>query len=110
MDLDTFKGAVDSGEFDSILSEMITHLEKRQRNTRVLRSVGDYNIGDKVKFNSLSGTKYMVGVTATVVAKRQKKVVVRPDSAVGRFGRLNTITQKVEPVDITCPVAILDLV
>lgn len=110
MNIDDFKDAVDAGKFDSSLSEMITYLQNHQRRQRVSRTIDDYNIGDRVKFNSLTGTKYMVGVEATIVGKKQKKVVVRPDSAVGRFGRLDSSLGKVIPVDVTCPVAILDLV
>ena len=110
VDVNAFMAAVESGEYDSSLSEMITCLEKRQKNIRVLRTIHDYEIGSRVKFNSLSGTKYMVGVEGTVVGKKQRKVVVRPDHAVGRFGRYDHILKKETPVDITCPVAILDLV
>ena len=110
MDAKAFMDAVESGAYDSSLSEMITCLQKRQKNVRVLRSIHDYEIGSRVKFNSLSGTKYIVGVEGTVVAKKQKKVVVRPDLAIGRFSRYDHILKKETPVDITCPVAILDLV
>lgn len=110
MDAKAFMDAVTSGTYDASLSEMITCLEKRQKNVRVLRSIHDYEIGSRVKFNSLSGTKYIVGVEGTVVAKKQKKVVVRPDLAIGRFSRYDHILKKEVPVDITCPVAILDLV
>jgi len=110
MDVKAFKDAVDSGVFDSSIDSLIEHLTARQGIVRRKRTVGDYSIGDKVKFNSLTGTRYMIGVTGIIVAKKQKKVVVRPDVPVGRFGRLNPITKQLEPADVTCPIGILDLV
>jgi hypothetical protein len=52
----------------------------------------------------------MVGQKATVVSKKQKKVVVKLVTPTGRFARVNPITREVESALVTVPVAIIDLV
>lgn len=59
-----------------------------------------FKIADEVVFNSIARPQYLVGIKATIVGKKQKKIIVKLDAPIGRFG--------ISP--ITCPVAIIDKV
>ena len=96
---------IDTGEFDSDLFALKTAIDARIKIRRAALTLKDYPIGSKVVFNDKTGTRYMVGVTGTVVEHKVKKVVVQPDIALGRFDRG---TEKAART--VCPIGILDLV
>ncbi len=100
---------IKEGKFDSMLGAIQLATEERLAASRKTRTMADYNIGDKVVFNNLTATRYMVGQKATVVGRKQKKLVVRLDSAVGRFSRVSADGTSL-PTDVTVPVAIVDLI
>lgn len=54
------------------------------------KKVGDFAVGDRVRFNSRCGTKYLVGTTGTVTGLRRTKITVTPDAPIGRFSRKRT--------------------
>jgi gamma-glutamyl phosphate reductase len=110
MSIETLLSEISSGAHDSSLGKINEAVAKRLKTVRKERTINDYNIGDKVKFNEQTGTRYMVGETATIVSKRRTKVVVRLDSPTGRFARVNPATHQVESSNVTCPVGILDLI
>lgn len=101
---------IKSGTYDNDLGKISEALTERTKAVRKARTISDYNIGDKVKFNEQTGTRYMIGETATIVSKNRTKVVVRLDNPTGRFARLNPVTRQVESSNVTCPVGILDLI
>ena len=110
MSIETLLADIYSGTYDSSLGKINEALAIRLKRVRKERTISDYNIGDRVKFNEQTGTRYMVGETATIVSKRRTKVVVRLDSPTGRFARLNPVTRQVESSNVTCPIGILDLI
>jgi len=57
-------------------------------------------INDTVVFNRSANPRYLVGAKATIIGKKQKKVVIKLHSPVGRFDNF----------PITCPVNIIDKV
>lgn len=108
--VETLLADIASGSCDDSLNEINKAVAERLKAVRKARTINDYNIGDKVKFNEQTGTRYMIGETATVVSKNRTKVVVRLDNPTGRFARINPVTRQVESSNVTCPVGILDLV
>lgn len=110
MSIETLLTDISSGAYDSSLGKINEVVALRLKAVRKERTISDYNIGDRVKFNESTGTRYMVGQTATIISKNRTKVVVRLDNPMGRFARTNPATGKVESSNVTCPVAILDLV
>ena len=110
MNIEQLISEIESGTFDSSLAKIKEAVDTRLKASRVLRTIADFHIGDTVVFNDLTGTRYMVGRKATVTGMKQKKVVVRLETPVGRFERINSITGKSESSDIVVPVAIIDLV
>jgi hypothetical protein len=97
--------AIEDGKLDSELGWLKVAVADRIKVRRAFLTVLDYPIGSKVVFNEKTGTRYMVGVTGTVVEHKVKKVVVQPDIALGRFDRG---TEKAART--VCPIEILDLV
>jgi hypothetical protein len=93
-----------SGEHDDHLAVIMSTASTRL--TRVRGSV-EYGIGDRVRFNSACGTKYLIGHTAQVVGKRRTKVVVKLDKPTGRFIRMTS--DGPVSAEITVPPAIIDL-
>lgn len=71
--------------------------------------IADLSVGDRVKFNSDCGTKYMIGQTGTVKSKRRTKVVVTLDAPVGRFARRDS-SGAVYSAPVVAPVGILEKV
>ena len=110
MSIETLLADISSGTYDSSLGKINEALALRLKTVRKQLTISDYNIGDRVKFNEQTGTRYMVGETATIVSKRRTKVVVRLDSPTGRFARVNPATRQVESSNVTCPIGILDLI
>jgi hypothetical protein len=100
---------IESGVFDAELTQLKAAVDKRMSDLRRTKSMDDFGLGDKVRFNELCGTRYLVGATAQVVGRKQKKIVVKLDAPTGRFLRYDAAGNEVSP-DITVPVAIVDLV
>ncbi len=71
-----------SGKNDEALDAIVQAIKDR-RNILAARMGDELSIGDKVVFNSKTSPKYMIGVTATVVRKKQKKIVVVIDEGQG---------------------------
>ena len=92
MSIETLLADISSGAYDSSLGKINEALALRLKTVRKQRTISDYNIGDKVKFNEQTGTRYMV------------------DNPTGRFARINPVTRQVESSNVTCPVGILDLI
>lgn len=110
MNAKTLVTEITSGTYDSDLIKLKDAIDARLKANRASRTLADFNIGDTVVFNDLTGTRYMVGRKATVTGMKQKKVVVRLETPVGRFAHINPVTGKEESANITVPVAIIDLV
>lgn len=97
-----------SGAYDNELHAIDGAIKLRLTQVRKERSSKDYLIGDKVVFNNYCGTKYLWGMSATVVGKKTTKVVVQLDVPVGRFSRY--IDGKNVSSNVTVPVSIIDKV
>jgi hypothetical protein len=110
MDTETLLAEINSGKYDSSLGKLQLAIEKRLSDSRTERTIRDFHVGDKVVFNNLTGTRYMVGQKATVVSMKQKKLVVRLDTPTGRFARVNPVTREIESSNVTVPVSIVDLI
>ena len=110
MNIGELTSEIESGTFDSDLIKIKEAVDARLKASRTSRTLADFNIGDTVVFNDLTGTRYMVGRKATVTGIKQKKVTVRLETPVGRFAHINPVTGKEESANITVPVAIIDLV
>lgn len=106
---ETLISEINSGTYDSSLAKLKEAIDARLKAARAERTLDDYNLGDTVVFNELTGTRYMVGQKATVVSKKQKKLVVRLETPMGRFSRV-TAGGTVESANVTVPLAIVDLV
>lgn len=98
---------INAGLHDLVLADLAKAVEARSRKIRMSHSKDDFNVGDRVVFNTMTGTKYMQGREGTIVSKKQKKVVVVMDKPVGRFA-IRTADGSVRSAEITCPPAILD--
>jgi hypothetical protein len=110
MNIGELTSEIESGTFDSDLIKIKEAVDARLKASRTSRTLADFNIGDTVVFNDLTGTRYMVGQKATITGMKQKKVTVRLETPVGRFAHMNPVTGRVESSNITVPVAIIDLV
>lgn len=108
MDIETVLSGIASGAYDSNLEKIKVAVDNRTRSVRVGRSIDDYGVGDRVKFNELTGTRYMVGQYATIVSKNRTKVVVRLETPMGRFARVNPATREVQSANVTVPLSIID--
>jgi hypothetical protein len=97
---------IDNGNLDSSLDEIAAAIKKRTAK-RTTRTKGDFGIGQRVRFNSMCGTKYLVGSTGTVVGMRRTKIVVTLDKPTGRFSRVTADGTVVSP-EIVVPVSIVD--
>lgn len=98
---------IDAGEFDAELTELEEAIRMRQASVRSSRKKTDFNVGDRVRFNSMCGTKYIIGQTATVVRPRRTKLVVILDRPIGRFAKRapdGTLTA----AEVVVPATILD--
>lgn len=108
MDIKTVLEGISSGKFDNDLSALGTAVKDRQVHVRKNKTISDFNVGDRVKFNEQTGTRYMVGQYATVVSKNRTKLVVRLETPMGRFIRVDS-TGNVKSADVTVPAGIIDL-
>lgn len=98
---------ISTGVYDKQLADIEAAVKKRQTELRTTRSKGDFGIGQKIRFNNLCGTKYLVGSVGTVVGLRRTKIVVVLDKPVGRFSRMNSDGACVSP-EIVVPTSIVD--
>lgn len=99
---------IEAGSYDADLGKIKVAIEKRMEQARASRTIKDYNIGDRVMFNEKTGTRYMVGQFATICGKRQKKLVVRLETPMGRFAKVTPTG--VVSAEVVVPLAIIDLV
>ena len=98
---------IESGVYDKELVDLQKALENRIVKLRAGRTIKDFNIGDRVVFNNLTGTRYMVGQYATIVSKRQKKLVVKLETPMGRFAKIAPNGQVISS-EVVVPVSIID--
>jgi len=98
---------IDNGDLDKSLDEITAAIKKRQATQRTTRTKGDFGIGQKIRFNSMCGTKYLVGSTGTVVGMRRTKIVVKLDTPIGRFVRVDSSGSVTSP-EIVVPTSIVD--
>lgn len=105
--MSTIATAILDGIHDDDLTQIQNAVEKRVAQLRATRTIKDFNIGDRVKFNNLTGTRYMIGQYATIVSKRQKKVVVKLETPMGRFAKISP-SGEVISAEIVVPLAIID--
>lgn len=102
--------AIKSGVYDSDLGKIKEAVASRIPTVRKSLTIDDYPMGARVRFNESTGTRYMVGQYATIISKNRTKVVVRLETPMGRFARVNPLSGSVESANVTVPVAIIDLV
>lgn len=100
---------IKSGVHDKFLSEIEKAVAERLTQVRTTRSVNTYGLGDRVRFNTSCGTKYLHGHEAVVVGIKQKKLTVRLIKPVGRFVRYDASGQPTS-VEVSVPPSIVDLV
>lgn len=97
-----------TGALDSALDSLVAAIKKRQHFVRVERSSSDFGVGDTVKFNDLTGTKYLHGHHAVVTEVRNKKLKVRLKNPVGRHAVF--VDGEWQGSEVIVPPAIVDLV
>lgn len=107
MDIKTVLDEISKGSFDQDLTKLADAVKERLDKTRRNKSISDFNIGDRVKFNELTSTRYMVGQYATIISKNRTKVVVRLETPMGRFARYLP-NGEVQSSNVTVPLAIID--
>jgi hypothetical protein len=95
-----------SGSLDKELGSLSTEIQTRLTTIRGSIKNTDFGIGDKVRFNSTCGTRYLIGHTATVVGRKKVKLVVKLDSPTGRFVRMTPTGP--ESASVTVPISIVD--
>lgn len=100
---------IKSGAYDSLLSDIEKAVADRLTTVRTSRSAKEYGLGDKVRFNSYCGTKYLHGHEAVVTGIKQKKLTVRLIKPVGRFVRYDSAGNP-SSAEIDVPPSIVDLV
>jgi len=99
---------IEMGEYDADLTKISSAVEERLTKVRSSKTVKDFGIGDKIKFNSLCGTRYLIGHTGRIVGMKRTKLVVTLDKPTGRFARVNPTTRQLESANITVPIGIVD--
>lgn len=107
MDTKTVLDLISSGSFDADLTKLSDAINNRVKAVRKGRNISDYEIGQRVKFNESTATRYMVGQYATVISKNRTKVVVRLETPMGRFARYLP-NGEVQSSNVTVPLAIID--
>lgn len=98
-----------AGMHDSALSDIEKAVKDRLIAVRTSRSANEYGLGDRVRFNSYCGTKYLQGHEAVVTGIKQKKLIVRLVKPVGRFVRYDAAGTPTS-AEVTVPPSIVDLV
>jgi hypothetical protein len=93
-------GAIINGALDDDI-DTIREAIKSRRDMKAQILKATLKVGDKVTFVS-SNPRYLQGLTATVVAKKQKRVSIQFDDklAAGRFGHgpVNASPNMLEPI------------
>ena len=107
MDIKTVLEELSSGTFDKDINTLADAVKARLDKVRKNKTITDYSIGDRVKFNELTGTRYMVGQYATIVSKNRTKLVVRLETPTGRFMRVDK-NGSVQSANVTVPLSIID--
>lgn len=87
------------GDNDDDFDEIVQAIKVRRKNMDA-RKVAELHVHDRVRFNSHTRPKYLIGVEGEVVKKNETSVTVKPDEALGRFSG--------DP--IRCPVGLVDKV
>lgn len=103
----TLIASIAAGQFDSDLEQIAKTIEDRRRAMRKVRTLNDFSVGDRVKFNELTGTRYMVGQYAEIISKNRTKVVVRLETPMGRFAKFLP-NGEVQSANVTVPLSIID--
>lgn len=107
MDIKTVIDQISSGTFDNDLNSLSNAVKERLDKVRKGKTIADYGVGDRVKFNELTGTRYMVGQYATIVSKNRTKVVVRLETPMGRFMKVDQ-NGNIQSANVTVPLSIID--
>lgn len=107
MTYEEVKTAILAGDLDADLEKLSTLITSTLNSKRVSRTPAVYGIGDRVRFNSLCGTKYLHGQTAIVTGKARSKIIVKLERPMGRFIRMEN--GLATSVDIRVPPSIVDL-
>lgn len=78
--------AVHNGDLDEHLDSLLRHIASRNK-TLTDRTLATVKPGDEVTFSDQIRLKYLIGLTANVVKRNRKSVVVScpDDPAYGRF-------------------------
>jgi hypothetical protein len=85
---DIISGVHDS-ELDSI-REAVNQRYKLKQNETAAKNLIEISVGDKIVFKDIS-PKYLNGSIATVTGKRSKKLEVKLDRPVGRYGESTVV-------------------
>ena len=96
-----------AGQFDADLENLAKVIEERRKAIRKTRTISDFSVGDRVKFNELTGTRYMVGQYANIISINRTKVVVRLETPMGRFAKYLP-NGEVQSANVTVPLSIID--
>ena len=81
------------------LSDAVSARRKLLKARDNLDKFYELGVGDTVRFNVHTRPTYLIGLTAKVVDKKTKKVVVELAQSIGRFsGRINTHVSLLEKV------------
>ena len=107
MDIGTVLSQIASGKFDDSLDKITQAAKDRLSEVRKNKKITDFSVGDRVRFNELTGTRYMVGQYAQIISKNRTKVVVRLETPVGRFARYLP-NGEVQSSNVTVPLSIID--
>ena len=97
--LETVTNAIIDGDFDTDLDN-ISDVIKSRREIQTMKKAATFKVGDKVKFVN-GRPKYLVGLTATIVRKKQKNFEIKFDDGqdTGKYRG-----------NVTCPPALLEKV
>ena len=107
MDIETVLSQIASGKFDDSLDKITQAAKDRLSEVRKSKKITDFSVGDRVRFNELTGTRYMVGQYAQIISKNRTKVVVRLETPVGRFARYLPNGES-QSSNVTVPLSIID--
>jgi len=99
MDSTTIIEAIANGDADGFLDAIIETC--RDRTTAMAKTkILMVKPGDKVVFNSHANPKYLRGATATVVRRKDSKLVVTLDKDAGRFKAGRECNAPAEIIDV----------
>ena len=97
--IETITNAIIDGNLDGDL-DTLTGLISTRREIQTMKRAATFKVGDKVKFVS-GRPKYLIGLTATIVRKKQKNFEIKFDEgqATGKYRG-----------NVTCPPSLLEKV